>query len=71
MDLESKGKSLNEDEVIQIIEAFKPKIKKSLFNTSLGEREDLEQEIKLKIVEKINDIYSDEVPGFFQFINSF
>lgn len=71
MNIGNTGNSLNEYEVVEIIEAFKPKIKKSLYNTTPNEREDLEQEIKLKIVEKIHDIYSNDVPGFFQFINRF
>ncbi|QSX24144.1 helix-turn-helix domain-containing protein [Priestia megaterium] len=52
----------------EVLEMFEPKIKKSLLNTHFQEREDLEQEIKIKIYEKIdvlNDMY---VPGFFEFI---
>jgi hypothetical protein len=32
---------------------MKPKIKKTLLNTDINEREDLEQEIKLKVIEAV------------------
>lgn len=51
-----------------IIEEFTPKIKKSLNNTSPQEREDLEQEIKLKIYEKLKILQSISSPSFFEFI---
>lgn len=57
------------EEVKQIIEQFKPKIKKSVQNTHFQEREDLEQEIKLKIIEKINDIEVNNPPSFWRILN--
>ncbi|KGX84362.1 hypothetical protein N784_13580, partial [Pontibacillus litoralis JSM 072002] len=39
-------------------------IKKSLANTSFEEREDLEQEIKLKIVEKLYTVEFSDTPVF-------
>lgn len=60
----------NDKEILTIIEQFKPKIKKSLANTSYQEREDLEQEIKLKIVEKMRTVEFKDVPGFWWMINN-
>ncbi|MGM2818234.1 MULTISPECIES: hypothetical protein [Bacillus] len=51
-----------------ILSLFLPKIKKSLKNTPFQEREDLEQEIKLKIYEKIDVFDNFSAPGFFDFI---
>lgn len=48
------------------------KIKKHIKETVLDEREDLSQEMKVKIIEKIN-IFLDskeEVPGFFEYIST-
>jgi len=42
------------DAVLQIIQRFKPKIKKSLYQTSLKNREDLEQELITKFIEVIH-----------------
>lgn len=53
----------------EIIEQFSLKIKKSLVNTPYQEREDLEQEIKIKIYEKMDIINNITAPGFFEFIN--
>lgn len=39
--------------LLDSIDLMVPKIKKSLFNTNQNEREDLEQEIKLKIIEAV------------------
>ncbi|MEK5183433.1 helix-turn-helix domain-containing protein [Paenibacillus sp. FSL P4-0288] len=41
------------DAVMQIIQRFKPKIKKSLYQTSPKNREDLEQELITKFIEVI------------------
>ncbi|WP_084500681.1 hypothetical protein [Halalkalibacillus halophilus] len=44
----------NENQVIEeTLEMMKPKIKKSLKNTRTQERNDLEQEIKLKVVDAV------------------
>ncbi|MCM3358151.1 hypothetical protein [Psychrobacillus sp. MER TA 171] len=58
------------DEILylELIKEFRPKIKKSLQNTPVQEREDLEQEIMIKIYEKMNFIQSLKAPNFFEFI---
>lgn len=56
-------------EVEAILEQFNPKIKKCLQNTHFQEREDLEQEIKLKIIEKINCIKVNNPPSFWTLLD--
>ncbi|MES5395736.1 sigma-O factor regulator RsoA [Bacillus amyloliquefaciens] len=56
------------DEMELLISRFSPMIKKKLSNTSYQEREDLEQELKIKIVEKADMLLCQEVPGFWEFI---
>ncbi|WP_399457285.1 hypothetical protein [Virgibacillus dokdonensis] len=58
------------DEVEEIINNFDLKIKKHLHNTYYQERKDLEQEIKLKIIEKLNDINFEDPPSFWFLINN-
>ena len=50
------------------VENFTPMIKSKLNNTSYQEREDLEQELKMKICEKAEMLLCQEVPGFWEFI---
>ncbi len=59
--------SCNYEEILRI---FKFKICSCLQNTPYQEREDLEQEIKMKIFEKVDVINGLEVPGFFEFLDS-
>ena len=56
-------------EVIKFIEKFEPKINKSLLNTDYQDREDLRQEIQLKMTEKINEIEANNPPSFWKLIN--
>lgn len=55
-------------EIEEILKRFNPQIKKVLKNTSYQEREDLEQEIKVKILEKVNSLNIESPPGFWEFI---
>ncbi|MEE3808220.1 MULTISPECIES: hypothetical protein [Lysinibacillus] len=55
------------EETLIIIENFMPKIKQCLHQTSYQEREDLEQEIKLKIIEKMATKEFKDTPGFWDF----
>lgn len=54
----------------EIIRDFNQKIKKILKNTPVQERDDLEQEIKLKILGKIDLLNNINCPGFFDYINN-
>lgn len=52
----------------EILTFFHTRIKKNLRNTPFQEREDLEQEIKLKIYEKMDVLNRLSSPGFFDFL---
>ncbi|AUD24542.1 MULTISPECIES: hypothetical protein [Bacillus] len=52
----------------EIIEMFSPKINKCIQNTPFQERENIEQEIKIKILEKIPVLQDITAPTFFDFI---
>ncbi|MEI3598137.1 MULTISPECIES: hypothetical protein [unclassified Oceanobacillus] len=54
----------NNEEIENVINNFEFKIKKALRNTTYQEREDLEQEIKTKITEKLKTIEFEEPPNF-------
>jgi hypothetical protein len=61
-------KKLSKHEFMKIIDSLDPKIKKSLKNTQLQDRKDLEQEIKLKIIESYEKITAIEAPNFEEFL---
>ncbi|MFD2680920.1 helix-turn-helix domain-containing protein [Bacillus seohaeanensis] len=50
-----------------IIELFEPKIRKSFLQTNPLDREDLSQEIKIKLFESIKSYDVNSTPGFFEF----
>lgn len=56
------------DEIISILRDFQPKIKKSLNKTPFQDREDLEQEINTRIIEKLNSVEFKESPSFWSFL---
>ncbi|KAB2454311.1 hypothetical protein F8160_11225 [Bacillus sp. CH126_4D] len=68
--IELNDQNLNSCNYEEILRIFKFKICSCLQNTPYQEREDLEQEIKMKIFEKIDVINGLEVPGFFEFLDS-
>ncbi|WP_026571608.1 MULTISPECIES: hypothetical protein [Sediminibacillus] len=59
------------DLITEFITHMEPKIKKSIKYTSFQERDDLEQEIKLKMVETVSRGVIKETPGFWEFKQSF
>ncbi|MGG0657467.1 helix-turn-helix domain-containing protein [Rummeliibacillus pycnus] len=60
--------SKNETEAIEkVIKAFKPKIKKTLLQTSFHNRADLEQELQLKLISIIRTYEVGETDGFWGF----
>ncbi|MDA1476434.1 sigma-O factor regulator RsoA [Bacillus changyiensis] len=64
--------SLHEKKDIEkLLETFMPMIKNKLRNTTYQEREDLEQELRIKIYEKVDMLLYQEVPGFWDFITDF
>ncbi|SDK27190.1 hypothetical protein [Sediminibacillus albus] len=60
-----------ERRLTEIIIQMEPKIRKSIANTSSQERDDLEQEIKLKIIEIVTKGVIKDTPGFWEFKKSF
>ena len=56
-----------EKEIISILNDFQPKIKNRLNQISFQDREDLEQEIKVKIIKKLNSVEFKEGPRFWSF----
>ncbi|MED3922730.1 helix-turn-helix domain-containing protein [Priestia aryabhattai] len=59
----------NEDYMVKLIKMFEPKIKKSLLQTNNQEREDLFQELVLKLMNCVQNSRATEVPGFLDFLN--
>ncbi|MEW9677920.1 hypothetical protein ABRT01_17490 [Lentibacillus sp. L22] len=58
-------------EVEQALKKLNPKIKKSLYYTSPQNRQDLEQELNMKITECFyNDVF-EQPPGFWEFAKRF
>ncbi|WP_285768175.1 hypothetical protein [Peribacillus sp. SI8-4] len=62
---------LSKEELMSLINSLNPKIKKSLKNTNYQDRNDLEQEIKLKIIESYEKIAAIEAPNFEEFLVEF
>lgn len=52
------------------LEQLHPKIKKSLYYTNINYREDLEQELKIKIIEAFYNNIFEEPIGFWDFIDN-
>lgn len=62
---------MNKEEVIKtIIEKLEPSINKVLSQTPAEHREDLRQDLYEKIIRKVNQEDFDEVPGFFDLLDS-
>ncbi|MBY7141575.1 helix-turn-helix domain-containing protein [Virgibacillus sp. NKC19-3] len=61
---------LENEEVEKIIKELSPRIKNSITNTAYQEREDLEQELAIKIIEKIQMFECRDSPGFWDFVQS-
>lgn len=64
--LASKAKEDNEA-IEKIVKIFTPKIKKTLLQTSFQNRNDLEQELILKLINLIKMYDLNEVVGFWEF----
>ncbi|TSB47879.1 hypothetical protein [Alkalicoccobacillus porphyridii] len=50
-----------------LIKKMEPKIKKSVQSIPWQYREDVEQEIKMKVMESIDNVKTVDVPGFFEY----
>jgi hypothetical protein len=59
---------IDKNDILFIIKLIEPKIKKTLKETDIQNREDLEQDLKEKIIKKLKDSDLNKVPGFFEFL---
>ncbi|AVB12163.1 hypothetical protein C3438_22160 (plasmid) [Bacillus velezensis] len=64
---ESKVNLQRNKEMEFILNQLESKIKKHVRETVLDEREDLSQEMKLRIIEKLESMLDEEVPGFIEY----
>ncbi|RAP26428.1 hypothetical protein C2W64_01972 [Brevibacillus laterosporus] len=64
-----EAQNRNSDAMLRFIQTFKPKLQTSLYQTSISEREDLAQELNMKIIEAIYNYDLDTIPGFFDFLD--
>lgn len=62
-----ESKKANEEAIEKIIKIFTPKVKKTLLQTNMQYREDLEQELQLKIINLIKMYDIEQVVGFWGF----
>ena len=58
-------------DILYCIELMEPKIKKALNQSKLCDRDDLEQSIKLKILESVDKLTEIKTEGFFEFKERF
>ncbi|MEK4715933.1 hypothetical protein [Sporosarcina sp. FSL K6-5500] len=54
---------------VEVLDILKPKIKSVLNKTNFQERENLEQELKLKVLSKLPDIDKLNIPDFFELLS--
>lgn len=66
---ETANIKIKKKEIEQLLKDFDLKIKKCLNQTNSSEREDLSQEIKLKIIEKLLSIEFDDSPSFWELVD--
>lgn len=62
---------MTKSELLELLNTLEPKIKKSLWNTRFQDQEDLEQDIKVKILESYEKIADIKVPNFEQFLGDY
>ncbi|TMU83967.1 hypothetical protein FGG79_17635 [Bacillus sp. BHET2] len=60
-----KEAQCNSEYETNVIQTFEPKIKKSLYLTRMENRDDLEQELKMKVIGYVRDYKLENVPGLF------
>lgn len=59
---------MDEIDILAILKQLEPKLQSVLFQTSNDYREDLEQDLKERVIKIIKNNIHLEVPGFFDFI---
>lgn len=55
---------MENDEIVELIKLIEPKVLKSLSNTKFQERDDLKQELDLKMVQTLKQGSINKVMGF-------
>ncbi|GGJ97154.1 hypothetical protein GCM10007063_19460 [Lentibacillus kapialis] len=63
------AKTNDSESTKEIIHRFDPKIKQTSRFTGNFEREDLEQELRIRIVKAVDKFKTDDTPGFREFIS--
>lgn len=63
----TKNQRMSEEALYEELQKFEPFIQQALRQTSYQEREDLQQELRLKCIEKILTYEPPEVPGFWEY----
>lgn len=52
----------------KVIQRMEPKIRKSINSIPVEYREDIEQDIKLKLYKSVENVDYKDIPGFFEFL---
>lgn len=65
-----KQSRADNNSLVIVLDLFAPKIYRSLLQTKRQEREDLSQELKMKLLDCIRNYEVDNIPGYFQMIDS-
>jgi hypothetical protein len=68
-ELVKEAQNKNKNSMTYIIEAFKPKLQASLHQTVVQERENLAQELSIKLIEAIQHYNLEATPGFYDFLD--
>lgn len=66
--LVKKAKQNNSEAMLMILKLFERKIYYELKQTTFQEREDLSQDLCLKMIETVQNYNLDQTPGFWEFI---
>ncbi|MBM7095738.1 helix-turn-helix domain-containing protein [Bacillus sp. H-16] len=66
--IESSQKG-NEESTLKIIQKLEPKIRKSLYQTDFQERDNLEQELRIKTMTIVHSFDTSNVPGFWDWLD--
>lgn len=64
-----KQSRTDNDSLAIVIDLFAPKIDRSLHQTNWQHREDLSQELKIKLLECIRNYEVDNIPRYFQMLD--
>lgn len=68
--LVNKAKSKDKRAMQQILTKFHNKVERSLNQTNIQDRDDLKQEIQIKIVEAVYKYDPNSIPGFWEFVDN-